>query len=420
MSYKGKTIDGIINIESIRSNNENVKIDITDLGDDKGISVTGGQFGVGSPQEGQESVFGGGDSYPVPIAFHYNIVNEVGSVITGANDITSILKSDTGSSVGLFETNLQGEVLLIGSDQPSLGAKIKYSSLGILEPNNVIGQYLNTSGVWEELSYMITESTYPYTRSTWELASYISEQIRFGIGILNPTLNTSKRILNINGVNIDKYWTRLILLTPITQTPIVEQIKIHPSRSEANSDGTFELFGLSRGIKDIITEGFANNLSDPSNENVIYFTGGINGGGSKLIDNEFSNNTRDSRIIIIKIDGDIDTSCPIAVSIPWYVKGIQTGDVRWDVEYTQITKNFVYGTLSEPDGTQTIITNIITPSNGERQVLQFEVPINKIDPEIGGVAVVITRDATLPEDTVNASCVWTSNNANVRGRRWKI
>ncbi len=395
-------------------------LEVQTTGDDKGLSVIDGQLGVGSVANGQESVFGQGDSVPLNKAYHYNTANETGTVITSATDVTTVLESDSGSFVSMFDNNLAEEVLLIGfDDQQFYGFKNKYNSLGTLEVGKVVAEFLNSSDAWIDNTFMVTESDYPYTRAGWELASYSSEQVRLGQSILTPLNGTwTKRDLTVNGVTENKYWARFRLLSPATALPELEQVKIHTSRSEINADGTVEFFGLARGVKDLITASYANNLSDPSNENVVYFTGGIDGGAAKLVDNEFANNTRDSRALIVKIDQDVDTSTPLVISYPFYVKGSQTGDVRFDIEYVQITDGFIYGNQVSPDGATNVIYPIITPSNGERQVLRFEVPINEIDPTVGGVAVILTRDANAAEDTLGANVVLTGDNA--QARRWRL
>ncbi len=395
------------------------QIDVNESGDDKGI-IFKEQLSVGAPDNPKESVFGGGDSYPVPIAFHYNTSNETGTTITGATDITTILQSDSGSSVGLFEANVSGEVLLLGSDYPPYGVKMKYTSTGDLTPANVLGQHLDNVDVWHEENYMVTKSDYPYTRRTWEIASFTSEQIRFGLTLLNPSIDVAKRTLNINGVNIEKYWARLILVTPIPTVPTVEQVKIHTSRKENNSDGTVELFGLSRGVKSIILETYGNGLNDPDDEKVVYYTGGLNGASAKMKDNKLKNGKIDSRIYIVKIDDDIDTSSPVLISIPWYVKSSNTGTVEFTIEALQITQDFVYDASVTPDLETTKTFTFASSVENERQLLQFEIPINKIDPTVGGVVITVLRDASASRvaDTLAGDVVLAGENG--RARRWRL
>lgn len=386
-------------------------------GDDKGVSFIGGQVSIGSPDNGNELIWGQGDSYPVERAIQYNLSNETGNVITGAVDVTVAFKSDSGSSLPLFNSNAVGEVILVGSSRPWYGAKIKYTENGTMEPDNISSEYLSNIDSWNKAGYMVTNSE-TYERKSYYLSSFLSEQVRFSDSILNPVSDWGLRTLNINGEDITKYWVRLRLLSPITAIPSVEQIKHHTSRGEGNSDGVVELFGKSRGIRDLITDSRANNLSDPVNENVTYFTGGVNGGSAKILDNEFANNAKDSRTLIVKIDDDIDTSTPLLISYPFYVKGSNTGDIIFEVEHVQITSDFVYDSLVLPDQSETITHSILTPSDRARQVLQFEVPIDRVDPNIGGVAIVLTRDATNILDTLDTNIVLAGD--NVRGRRWRI
>jgi len=389
-------------------------------GDDKGIQVVGGQFSVGSPSDGYESVFGAGDSYPVDIAFHYNTSNEAGTTITSATDITEILKSDTGSTVGMFANNLADEVIMIGTLIRPGGVKTKWASLGNLEPDRLIGEYLNNTDAWLGNTYSVTGSDFPYARHTWSIASELNEQLRFGLSIVAPNLDFEARTLNINGADQTYYWTRLRLLTPVTELPVIEQVKAHTNRTEINADGVVEFFGLARGIKNVEALETANQASDPSNENVDYFTGGLNGGVSKLVDNEFSANALDSKCYLIKIDANVDTSTPLLLSIPFYVKGTGTGDIEFTTEIVQITEDFLYDTLVTPDITEQMIVNVPVSRNLERQILQLEVPINRISPTTGGVMVVLSRDArgSNPNDTLSSNVILTGSTADAR--RWRL
>lgn len=409
-----------INTETIKSPNNIIGIEFEEIGDDKGVSITGGQLSVGTREEPAESVFGAGDSFPVEIAFHYNVANENLGIITGATDITGILQSDEGSTISMFENNLAGEVIMIGATIPLGGVKSKWSSLGSLEPDRVIGEYLDNVGVWGDNTYGVTNANYPYDRYSWNIASNLNEQLRFGLSLVSPNQNFEEKTLNINGTDYTYYWVRVRLLSPVTQVPILQQVKSHTNRAEINADGVTEFFGLARGIKNIEILETANQASDPANENVTYFTGGLNGGVSKLFDNEFADNAVDSRMYLAKIDQNVDTSTPIVISIPFYVKGISTGDIAFTIEYMQITSDFSYGTRIEPDETFDVIYPIITPSNLERQLLRFEVPINQINPDVGGVIVVVSRDAreSNPNDTVSSNIVLTGSAGDAR--RWRL
>ncbi len=395
-------------------------IEVAESGDDKGVQVIDGQLSVGAQGNGYESVFGEGDSVPVEIAIHYNVSDQTGTTITGATDITAILQSDSGSTVSMFESNVAGEVIMIGSTTPFGGVKTKWSSLGDLEPDRVIGEYFNNVDTWLENTYSVTGANFPYTQHTWNIASELNEQLRFGLSLVNPNLDFEARTLNINGVDQTYYWTRIRLTTPVTTLPVLEQVKSHTNRTEINSDGVVEFFGLARGIKHIEVIETANAASDPTNENVTYFTGGLNSGVSKLVDNEFASNALDSKCYLIKIDDSTDTSTPILLSIPFYVKGIGTGDIEFTGEIVQVTSDFVYDALPNPDASADLIYPIITPQDRERQILQLEIPVNKVDPTTGGVIVVISRDArgSNPNDTLPSNVVLTGSTAD--GRRWRL
>lgn len=413
MSYQslftGKQYDDMKKF--IKGNNEGTS--------DDGVQIIDGQLSVGTADSPNESVFGGGDSTPVEIAFHYDATTQVGLTIPTAIDITDALQSESGSTVAMFASNTAEQVIMIGGDTPPVGVKTKWSSLGNLEPDRVVGEYLRNDNVWSDSTYMVTGANFPYEKHSWRIASEINEQLRFALSIISPNVDFELKTLNINGVDYTKYWVRIRLTSPVTQVPELQQVKAHTNRTEINADGMVEFFGLARGIKTVEVIETANQASDPVNENVTYFTGGLNGGISKLIDNEFADGAVDSRMFLIKIEQEVDTSTPVVLSIPFYVKGANTGNIEFTIEAVQITSDFVYNSLVSPQISFNTIYPILTPSALERQILRVEVPIDQIDPTAGGVMVVVSRDARVgTNDNLADSIVLTGSTADVR--RWRI
>ena len=99
---------------------------------------------------------------------------------------------------------------------------------------------------------------------------------------------------------------------------------------------------------------------------------------------------------------------------------IINGIIDFYAEVVQLTDPFLYDTLTEPDLTINQTFEIATDSDNLRQVLQFEIPVNKINPQVGGAYVVVSRDARIanPTDTLGANIVLAGSTGD--GRRWTV
>lgn len=393
---------------------------LNDGTDDDGLQVLLGQLSVGASGAGFESVFGEGDSVPVSIGFHYDATNQTGDTITGATDITEAIASDSDSIVPMFASNAVEQVIMIGEDFPPVGVKSKWDSLGSLasEPSNIVGEYYNNLSTWASSTYMVTNADFPYTKYSNRLASTTNEQLRFGLSILNPNADFELKTLTINGVQYTKYWVRIRLTSTLTTMPELQQVKSHTNRTEINADGVVEFFGNARGITNIEVFEVANSASDPANQNITYFSGGLSGGTAKLFDNEFVDTAVDSRMYLLKIANEVDTSTPAVLSLPFYIDGNDGGNLDLYFEIQPITQDFIYNTAVNPDSTINILYPIAVNSEDERQVVRVEIPLDKIDPTVGGVIVTFSRDGNSASDTVSNHMIIAGSTAD--GRRWRL
>jgi len=405
-------------------------IDVVNVGDDKGLIFTE-QISVGSPDSPKESVFGEGDSYGVGLedatpdgtpkvgsAWHLDQTNVSGMTITGATDITEELSSDSGSTTGLFGGSAVGKTILIGSDYKYGGAKAKMDTLGTVEPNNVTAEYLAATNTWVNAPYMATDSGFPYTQKGHHIASCssCSEQWRFGFNPLDLPTTWAKVALTINGTVYTKYWAWFRFTTEITLDPIMEQIKLHTNRYEINAEGVTEYFGRSRYPKTLLfglhnTVPNANN--DPANENVDYGTNFR----AKYLDNEFANGTTDGFGIVQNIEEGLDTSIPLQLTVSYYVKGTNTGDVEFNAEVFSVEDGFIYDGNATPDE-YSVIDTISTDSNEVRRSATMLIPINKLTPK-DAIVVSLYRDATSgnTNDTLASNIVMT--NVVLTGYSWR-
>jgi len=404
-------------------------LEAVNIGDDKGIICTE-QFSVGKPSNSKESVFGEGDSYgvgkedttpegvpKVGSAWHCDISNTTGLTITGATDVTTELSSDTGSTVGLFNGTTTGKYVLVGSDYTFSGVKAKIDIAGDVEPENVIGEYLENDTTWATANFMATDANYPYTQRGNVLGALnsSSEQWRFGFNPSNLPVPWNKVTLNINGTDYTKYWARFLITSDITTDITIEQLKMHTNRFEINADGSTEYFGKSRYQKTLFA-GVSNTLQNisknPGSQNINYANGMV----GDINDNKFVDNTEDGFIIPITIPEGLDTSIPMTLNITGYPTSDNAGAVKFGIDAIHVKDGFVYSTSNTPDFTSTAIDTFEAGNQNTRRTASFLIPVNTLVP---GEEIIISfyRLGNDPEDTLSGSAVIT--NVKVDGYFWR-
>lgn len=389
-------------------------IEITSEGDDKGL-IMPNQLSIGTRFNPAELVVGDGDSYPVPIAFHFDYANLIGDTITGATDVTSIFQSDSLSTLGLFNGVTQGKCLLIGSDKPYGGVKCKVDTAGDIDIDSIKGEYLYDSGIWIEAKYMVTDANEPFNRRGSKLATIdsISEQWRFGFDPDFIPTPWNQVTLTINDIPYTRYWGLLRIVNPITIDPLIQQFKCHTNRWECNSQGITEYFGRSRyprtlteGLSDVIN----NALGSPSNENVVYSSTV----SANYKDNEFRDGFDDGFIIPQTIVESLDTSIPLLIDLSFYVKGATGGVIDFLVDRYEIQNDFEYNTEHIPIPS---LNSYNSPAlkEGLRQTVRFKVSIDNIIS--GGVLLHIRRRGDSAIDTLSHNVVIT--NIHIVGHFWR-
>lgn len=409
-----------LEVKRIISESTLVSLEFVGTGDDKGILLSGGKLSVGTPEEGQESIFGRGNSYPVPLAFHCKISDTVDQTIVNAVDVSTILQSDTGSTTGLFGGVAAGDYILVGSQVTFGGTKMKYASVGNVNPEYLISEYLEEDGAaWISVPFMVTEEDPPLEQFAYNVGSAFREHIRFGFNPLRVGGKTpwEKATMNINGEDITAFWGRFRLLGTIAEDPVMEQLKLHPPRFEINSNGMTEYFGDARYKKIILTEQVANALKNPTNTNVA-IAPGITAVGDK---NTFNNSVSDGFILKGAIPEGLDTSIPVLVEIDWYSAVADDGDVELQFEIVSVQRanqDFYY------DGTHPIlvstssILSVIAADQYKKKTSTFLVPaVHSVPGDL--IYASLYRDATPanPHDTLAGSIVITA--ARVFGYFWK-
>ena len=382
----------------------------TDIsGDDAGLVVADGQFSVGQPSGGKESVFGQGDSYPVPNAYHVDMAHWTnGGVVTGAIDISEILQSDSGSSTGLFDGITVGKAILLGSDYMFGGIKLKTISKAVYECGDLSYSYVldPTTDDFLYMAKMSANSSFPYQQFGGKIANTdsASEQVRFGYQATPPT-EWVKTDLTINGTVVNKYWVLIAIDVEITTDPIIEQVKLHTDRFEINADGTTEYFGRSRKTKRFSTHVFENGYKTPSNQDINIVDGSISIG---ITGNKFNDNADDGLLLIGKIPPGFDTSLPISIDVDFYQDGTATGVVELEISTFIVGDGFLFDGSAVADSTDTKLISM-DGIRYKKTTTTFKVSVEKV--MIGDEIIIsLHRDATsanTDDDTLNDAIVLT-------------
>ncbi len=375
---------------------------ITGSGDDAGVSIPDGQFSVGKAGAGQESVFGEGDSYPVPVAYRFDQANLSGRVITGATDVASELQNDSANPISMFDGITVGKSLLFGSDVPFQGIKLKTITAGVMNNGDIITEYLaDSTPTWTEIKFMATDANQPFNQYAKVLANHSgeSEQIRGGF-TPNVIVSRVPVTLTINGVGISKYWTVMRIGTAITTDPIIQQVKLHTNRHEINAGGEEEDFGIARKPVTILSNLEAWGDNSAASELVLYGTDV----SVYRSDCEFADSATDKLATAIKIPIGLDTSIPLQLKVSWYAKANEDGDVRLKV-------NFVIDSDGDTlDGSivSTALSEVITVTGAtETKVLRTTAYLLDVSDALVGdtLAMRLWRNPTDTEDTYTNSII---------------
>lgn len=391
-------------------------IEVTQTGDDAGVNFTG-QVSVGTPSTGKELVVGEGDSYPVRGAWHCSYSNISGLTVTSATDVTSILQSDSGSLTGLFNGTTSGQCLLVYSDLARFGgAKVKLGTAGVVEPDNVVAEYLqDNSPTWVETKFMASDGDYPYESKSNVLGSCAScsEQWRFSFDPNNVPPVWNVVTMNINGSNYTGRFALIRLTGSITSDPTVEQIKLHTNRWECNATGATEYFGLGRYKRTLNTHEYENADKATGDQN-LSLASGITLSRS---DNVFANSANDGFILQGVVPVGLDTSIPLELTVEWYADASGSGDIEIEAELVKVTNGFTWDGTATSSALLPVVTSVSSEQYVRKQS-KFQFFLEDLLPG-DQYYLSVFRDATSgnADDTFVGSVIITYN--EVDGYFWK-
>lgn len=295
------------------------------LNDQKVISLS--ELSVGTPALGRETAMGQGDSYTNGmLVYTYN-----GSTYT---NVSSTAASPDSSTFG-FPSGLLNDTIYISTafslSNPLkfYGMKIKVDtacSLNIL--GDLVFEYWNGSS-WVEFNHMMVQSNSPYR----SFANSKLEQAGNFQCYFDSRLEESWQTNDPVSLGVSLYWIRLrVEGVNLTTNPLIEQIKIHTNRMEIESDGFQTMYGLGR-IKEkfpITFTGLAGVPGKGPNSEEVYISDNL---GIDLIENSFPSNAARSSVFTQFIPFELDTSCPVELTLSYFVDSITAGDIyfrlRW-------------------------------------------------------------------------------------------
>lgn len=300
---------------------------------DEGLRIKA-ELGVGSPDRPSESAFGEGDSYTRGIlVYQYDDTN-------GYNDITEEAKSNVGSGFGWSDTAVNSAIYMTSTLQKSdlsdyvqyFGVKVSITTSGVIGTGAAITEYWNGAS-WVPFTIMRTEGSPPFLPRAESLvdAPTGDYQLRH-----NALMELDWAKTDPMGLGNDYYWTRVRITSPITTSPVFEQLKVHSNRTEFNEDGWVEYFGKARQIGRLPwTYGMLEAAAaSPANQD-NYLSDNLDVGKRE---NAFANNTIDRIGLLAPVPFDMDTSTPIRMRWATSYSG-NVGDVDWIIRWGYSTEN---------------------------------------------------------------------------------
>ena len=369
---------------------------------DEALQVTT-EFHVGTEYRPRESAFGGGDSHTRGMAALRNTSLEAGIW----TNITSQLADEDGTSAALFSGVTVGQSFYIGGDLPFPGLKPSVTTARV--GGALVLEYWN--GVaWVSIPYLNSDANAPYQQYAQDAFSRVqSDQIRFGI---QEMIGWATKSLN----GITKYWVRYRVATALTTIPSCDRVKLHTHRTEINSDGVVEHFGLAepqrlllwhRGLTEEL-EGFA----QPDQDIDIATAFSIKG-----LDNRFQDGNKDGSATFLPVTPGIDTSRVLTFNLGWIPQATGAGNVEYQLDVVTLNPgDLIDGTQPYTHQLSQIVTGPFTAFALNVTTFTFTVP--NLTPT-GTLAINYYRDASGGnlDDTFNADT--TAVFCNMFGTFWR-
>lgn len=295
---------------------------------DRGLKVFG-EFAVGRPGQGSESVFGEGDSYTRGMLV-YEYDDGAATYTLASTEATSA----SGSTFAIPGVDVDDAVYVASSLPDTVdylqfyGLKMLLATAPVVGGGGIDTEYWNGSA-WVHFDRMLSDSGgsyYPHAESLAQVPG--SYQMRFN----NEMLSTWAKN-DLPGYGTPLYWIRIRNTGGITTAPVWEQFKLHTSRMEINDDGTPEYFGPGRPIGQLSWNvGLLHDIGATMGTDDLWMGEDL---GTSFVDCVF-NTDGDYAGFTAALPLDIDTSIPI--QFDFSTMAYVTGNVRWTVRWGYSTE----------------------------------------------------------------------------------
>lgn len=337
---------------------------------------------TGTAERGGEAALGEGDSYTDGMVV-LTTDGTAGPAADGGNitDV-SVVAASASLSTFTFQGLTAGHSILFGSRRFN-GGVLKHWGLKVLQtiaavevtPHSFIMEIWD-GAAWAELGCMLTHSSlfYRYANEMF-IRSNTSEHMRYGI---TPDSTWATKLIGTDTL----YWSRVRIITTVTTLPVLQQVKLSPSRFEANSDGTNTYHGISRFRRTIVSAGNVfGETGGVVDFSVTMGSGGVPTGWAHPVKNSNLNQDADAVYLQFTLPRGIDTSHPIDFRV-YYVPTVAGGA---DVDLTFSVKTQEVEGVLEADPTGGTVPVQRTLANTETLTAA------------AGVAVIRTIDSTVTD-----------------------
>jgi hypothetical protein len=335
--------------------------------DDEGFNILG-ELHVGLPENGDESVFGEGDSYTRGM-----LVYTETSGGTFAN-VTTNAATPSGSTF-TFPGTAAGNAIYIASSLQGAsdvlshyGIKTKVNTAAVKGTGNIILEYWNGSA-WVEENAMEADSSgsyYPHGKNYFQSTG--SHHMRYNSSLV--TDNWTKNDPISPSIGTSYYWVRFRITSTITTAPVFEQFKLHTSRTEINSDGWTEYFGKARPIGQLnLSFAQGKPFEGVMSNQTLYISQDIGVGGTN---NKFTSTT-DKMGVSGFLPFDCDTSSPLKVT--WAGHPNSTGTYNWTVRWAWVTEGNSI-TYTEPASITASNSTTTSKAATEDEIAIFEAELD--------------------------------------------
>jgi len=382
--------------------------------------VKDSDFVVGTTENPKNAVFGGGCFYGVPIAFHFDYSDLSGLTISSGTDVTSLLKTTSGSSSPMFNGVSSGKSLLLGSPYNFGGIKLSYDVIGDVDPDSVTIEYLqDNSPTWSSLDWMVTRNTETYNIDSqvgdnFGTSGDTVEDVRFSFDPDSLPTPWDSVELSINGITYNYKWVVVRLTGSISTDPTLEKLELHTNNFRINESGDREYYGLARKPF-IVSESLSDWVgasSAPSDQTIDYST---NISVQRTL-NIFSAGSLDDLGASFKAPVGIDTSLPTLVDVYWYPKDNTVGDVELELDYVLLS----VGDTLDGTATDSRISKVISVDTQSGEIFKstFKIYVPKAVP-YDTLALRLFRDGqagNTDDDYANGVII---ENIDVIAYKWK-